>query len=99
VKPTVDRLPVLVEDTVWPEFQAAVESLGPAWTAPGGRVYELQLTGSRLVVSLILSSHEVPRGADIDSDLLELACSLQDCVGDPWSGQALRAMVALWESA
>ncbi len=97
MKPTIDRLPVLVEEAVWPKFQVAVQSLGTIWTAPSGREYELDLAGYRLVVSLILESYEPPPRAAIDEDLFELACLLQDIVGDPWSGQALRDMVALWQ--
>lgn len=98
MKPTIDRVPVLVEQAVWPKFQIAVRSLGETWEAPSGRRYGLDLTGSRLVVNLVLESYELPPGSEIDTDLFELACQLQDIVGDPWSGQALRDMVALWET-
>jgi hypothetical protein len=98
VKPTIDRVPVLVDEAVWPRFQVAVATLGETWQAPSGRVYALELAGSRLMVSLVAASYELPAGSEIDDDLFELACELQDLVGDPWSGQALRDMAALWET-
>jgi hypothetical protein len=99
VKPSVELLPVLVEDATWPRFAAAIETLAGRYDAPSGRRYALDLAGERLVVSLVLESYAEPSGAEIDADLFELACALQDIVGEPWSGQALRDMVALWERA
>jgi hypothetical protein len=98
VKPTIDRVPVLVDEAVWPAFQAAVAALGQTWQAPSGRAYALDLAGYRLVVSLLVESYDLPAGSEIDDDLFELACELQDLAGDPWSGKALRDMVELWET-
>lgn len=99
MKPTIDRLPVLVEESVWPEFQPAVRSIGEGWASPAGRAYELELENRRLVVSLLLVGYELPSAAEIDDDLFELACQLQDLVGEPWSADALREMVELWSRA
>jgi hypothetical protein len=90
---------VLVDEDVWPEFQPAVRSLGAVWAAPSGRGYKLALDGRRLVVSLVLEGYELPEGAEIDADLFELACLLQDIVGEPWSSKALRDMVTLWRAS
>jgi hypothetical protein len=97
-KPFNDRLPVLVEESVWPEFQPSVASLGETWTAPSGRVYALELSGERLVVCLVVDSFALPSGAEIDEDLFELACTVQDRVGGPWSGDALRRMVEFFHT-
>lgn len=99
MKPTIDTVPVLVEESVWPEFQRALQSLGARWTAASGRVYSLDLQDRRLVVSLVLERYELPAAAEIDTDLFELACLLQDLAGEPWSAQALRDMVDLWWAA
>jgi hypothetical protein len=97
VKPTVDRWPVLVEEACWPRFQDAVQSIDSPWTGPSGLVYELDLRGSRLQIDVVLESYDLPPRQQIDDDLFEYACLLQDTVGDPWSGQALRDIVALWK--
>ena len=97
MKPTVDRWPVLVEDACWPKFQDAVKKVGSPWKAPSGREYELDLRGYRLQINLVLESYDLPPREQIDEDLFEYACLLQDTVGDPWSGQALRDIVALWK--
>jgi hypothetical protein len=96
MKPTVHRLPVLVEEACWPKFQAAVQEIGSPWTGPSGLVYELDLRGYRLQIDLVLESYDLPPREQVDGDLLEYACLLQDTVGDPWSGQALRELYALW---
>jgi hypothetical protein len=97
VKPTIDRWPVLVEEACWPKFQVAVKTIGSPWTGPSGLVYELDLRGTRLQINMILERYELPPRERIDNDLFEYACLLADTVGDPWSGQALRDIDALWK--
>ncbi len=90
-------LPVLVDEDVWPEFADALLALGERWTAPSGRSYLLALAGRRLEVSLALDTLVPPPPGDaVDADLFELACLVADRVGDPWSGDALRRLTALW---
>ncbi len=96
--PLVPPLPVLVDENVWPEFAPAIRALGPDWTAPSGRSYRLELSGRRLEVFLRLAAEPAaaPGGDEIDADLFELACAVQDEVGGEWSGETLRRAAAVW---
>lgn len=90
-------LVVLVDENVIPEFRSALAGLGQDWQAPTGRRYRLALAGERLEVALLLDPLAAPPPKrDVDDDLFELACVLQDAAGPPWSAAALRALAEQW---
>ncbi len=92
-----DVLPVLVEQDVWDEFREAVREVGRAWTAPSGRTYRLELSGTRLEVALEVTAMEPPPpGDDIDADLFVLAGQIYDAVDREWSADALRNIARMW---
>jgi hypothetical protein len=84
-------LPVLTDEVTPPEFRDAILNIGPEWTSTYGRRYRLEFQGTHLVVSLVVPYVEVlPSGDMIDNDLLELACTVFDAVGEPWSSEILK---------
>jgi hypothetical protein len=86
---TDDRLPVLVEDDVWPEFVDAVRSLGERWTSPDGTTtYDLRFDAAARRLEVF--------GPDDDGQLLELAKAVHDAAGGIWSGDAVHHTAALW---
>jgi len=98
-EPLVPSLHVLGDDDFWPEFEAGLRSLGELWTAPSGRSYRLDLEGRRLRVDLLLPDDVIvaPTSAsEVDRDLFELACALQDVVGGEWSAEGLRRSAELF---
>ena len=95
----VPALPVLTEENLWPEFAAALDTLGSSWRSPTGRQYRLERSDRTLVVSLLLAPAAVappPPSEEIDRDLFELACALQEAVGGEWSAEALRKSAAIF---
>lgn len=81
--------PVLVENDVWPEFVAAVQSLGNTWTSPdGAATYELHFDEEARRLEVF--------GPDDDAQLLELATAVHDAAGGIWSGEVLRQTAAAW---
>ncbi len=81
--------PVLVETDVWPEFVAAVRSLGTSWTSPdGAATYELHFDEAARRLEVF--------GPDADAQLLELAAAVHDAAGGIWSGDIVRQTAAAW---
>lgn len=86
---TADRLPVLVEEDVWPEFSEAVRALGERWTTPdGSTTYDLRFDADARRLEVY--------GPDDDAALLELAKAVHDAAGGVWSGDAVHETATIW---
>ncbi|HVM07788.1 MAG TPA: hypothetical protein VM345_04965 [Acidimicrobiales bacterium] len=88
------RHPVLTDENIWPEFVDAVRTVGETWTAPSGRVYELEFDGKRLTVWL--EGGATDDSDEVDADLLELAAQIHDAAGGIWSSDAVRQTASFW---
>lgn len=95
----VRPLTVLVDEGVDSGMAAALDSLGPLWSAPSGRRYQLRRSGPRVEVALALDPKRIappPSGDEVDVDLLTLAGAVADSKGGDWSGEGLRAVARVW---
>ncbi|RIL03393.1 hypothetical protein DCC78_05030 [bacterium] len=96
-QPVVPLMPVLADEGLPGEFVRAIREIGPRWTAPSGRVFDIAVEGTRAVISIVLEAPEAPPSEDeIDLELLELIGAVHDAVGEEWSSRAVQNTARAW---